>query len=113
MNMSCAPLLPLLLAALSFEAAATGLMSLEWTADGSFAKEVVVPAGQFAEACGKLPAGTRVAWRFEADTLLDFNIHFHEGEKITFPARQNGAAKADGTLDAASAQHYCWMWTNQ
>jgi hypothetical protein len=103
----------LLLAAPAFDAAAAELLPLKWSADGRFAAEVKVAAGKFVEACGKLPARTRVRWRFEAGVPMDFNIHFHEGEEVRFPARQEGVAKADGTLDAPSAQDYCWMWTNK
>lgn len=106
-------ILSLVLASASFSAAAADLVLLEWSADGSFSKEMTVPAGKFVEACGKLPAKTKVAWSFEAGGPTDFNIHFHEGKKVRFPAKKNSVSKANGTLDAKVEQDYCWMWTNK
>jgi hypothetical protein len=94
------------------DALAAGLVPIEWPADGRFAKELTVPAGKFAEACGKLPAGARVDWSFEAGAPMDFNIHFHEGKEVRFPAKASAIAKSAGTLDAQVEQDYCWMWTN-
>ena len=113
--MTCKNLLTLslLLGSVAFDAAAAELLPLEWSAEGRFATELKVAAGKFVEACGKLPAKARVRWRFEAGAPMDFNIHFHEGKAVRFPARQEGVAEANGTLDAPSAQDYCWMWTNK
>ena len=44
---------------------------------------------------------------------LDFNVHFHEGKKVLYPARQNQVARLSGTLNAQVEQDYCWMWTNK
>jgi hypothetical protein len=104
-----------LLCALAFplsDALAAGLVPIEWSAGGRFAKELTVPAGKFAEACGKLPAGAKVEWSFEAGAPMDFNIHFHEGKEVRFPAQAKAIAKSAGTLDAQGEQDYCWMWTN-
>ncbi|MGM9488035.1 hypothetical protein [Ideonella sp. YS5] len=94
-------------------AQAAGLVSIEWSADGRFAHELTVPGHKFAEACGKLPAGTRVDWTFEAGAPMDFNIHFHEGKEVRFAARQDGIAGSAGTLQAPVEQDYCWMWSNK
>ncbi len=108
-----------LLLALALSAAATTataakgeLIDLTWSSDGSSSREVRVLPGRFVEACGKLPAKAQVAWRFEAGAALDFNVHYHEGKDVRFPARQDAVAKASGVLDAPVAQDYCWMWTN-
>ena len=113
MNTPFARFLPITLAALAFDAAAADVLPLEWSADNSYAREVSVPAGKFVEACGKLPARAKVAWRFEAGGPLDFNVHFHEGKKVLYPARQNQVARLSGTLNAQVEQDYCWMWTNK
>jgi hypothetical protein len=72
-----------------------------------------VAPGKFAEVCGKLLRNDRVAWRFEASGPLDFNIHYHEGKAVRYPAREQAAAKSSGRLRAALDQDYCWMWTNR
>lgn len=100
------------LAALSAPAAAE-LVPIEWNAEGRFSKDVPVPPGKFVEACEKLAKGARIAWSFEAAAPVDFNIHYHEGKKVRFPARRNQVAKDAGTLVARRGQDYCWMWTNK
>jgi hypothetical protein len=101
------------LAFATFAASAPGLIALQWSADNTFFRELAVPAGTFVEACGKLPARAEVEWSFEAGRPLDFNIHFHEGERVHYPARQNQVASASGKLVAKVEQDYCWMWTNK
>lgn len=108
-----AAILPLALTLLPSGASATEGISLDWSADGSFDTALTIPAGKFVEACGKLPAKTKVSWRFEAGGPVDFNIHFHAGKQVIFPAQENQVARAGGTLDADSEQDYCWMWTNK
>lgn len=100
-------------ASCTWVAANPALVPIEWNASGHFAHQAEVPAGKFVEVCGRLPAGTKVQWRFDASGPLNFNIHFHEGEKVRYPAKQDGTARASGTLDAAASQDYCWMWTNK
>ena len=46
--------------------------------------------GKFVEICGKLPSGARVGWSFEAQEALDFNIHYHVGDKVEFTLVQAG-----------------------
>lgn len=103
--------LALVLAAPS--AMATDVVPIEWSLAGTFEREVSVPAGKFAEVCGRLAAHTSVDWNFDADAPLDFNVHYHEGKKVHVPAKQDGAQAADGLLKVAASQDYCWMWTNK
>lgn len=103
----------LLALAASSELFAAELVPIEWDAGGRFAKALAVPAGKLAEVCGKVPAGAKVQWQFDAGTALNFNIHFHDGPKVYYPVKQDGAAQASGTLDAQVEQDYCWMWTNK
>lgn len=88
------------------------LIDIAWSPGGSFGRDVRVAPSKFVEVCGRLPAGTAVAWRFESGARLDFNVHFHEGKDVRYPARQSKVAKATGTLDAPVDQDYCWMWMN-
>ena len=67
----------------------------------------------FVELCGKLRRGQTVVWRFDADGPLDFNIHYHEGDQVTSPAKEDAARSARGRLPIAVEQDYCWMWTNR
>jgi hypothetical protein len=86
---------------------------IAWDAAGSAAHEFRVAPGKFAEWCGKLHQGDKVQWRFESEAALNFNVHYHEGKEVRFPARQDGVARAEGSLQAALDQDFCWMWTNK
>jgi hypothetical protein len=92
---------------------ATELMSIEWTPAGVFKRELTVPAGKFAEVCGKVPAKSAVAWNFDADAPLDFNIHYHQGKKVEYPAKLAEVSKGSDTLKTDTEQDYCWMWSNK
>lgn len=89
------------------------VIDLEWTPVGAFERQVSVAPGKFAELCGAFAKGQSVKWNFEASSALDFNIHYHQGKDVIYPARANGAARSEGALDVDSAQEYCWMWTNK
>ena len=89
------------------------VVDLEWTPAGTFERRIGVAPGKFAELCGALANGQAVQWRFEAGAALDFNIHYHQGKDVTYPARASGAQRSEGTLAVDSAQEYCWMWTNK
>jgi hypothetical protein len=72
-----------------------------------------MPAGKFAELCGKLAPGAKVRWQFDAPAPLNFNIHYHEGKDVRYPARDDGVPRLQGVLTVASPQDHCWMWTNK
>jgi hypothetical protein len=101
-------------AAFAASAPATAQMvPITWDSAGRFTTDTSVPAGRFVEMCEQLSHGARVRWRYEAASPLDFNVHFHEGQSVSYPTQAQGAAHADGALQAARDQEYCWMWTNQ
>ena len=108
-------LVPCLAAALLGLPAFAGaeMVPVEWNAAGQFDKVLPVQAGKFVEACERLPRGVRVTWSFEAGAPLDFNIHYHEGKKVLFPARKDKVDQDAGTLATELEQDYCWMWTNK
>ena len=72
-----------------------------------------VASGKFSELCAKVGAGERVQWSFAADRPLDFNIHYHEGKDVHYPAKADGSKGSSGVLAVTQAQDYCWMWTNR
>jgi hypothetical protein len=95
------------------DAAIAQVVPVQWDAAGQFSKELPIAAGKFVEACEKLPKGARVAWSFEATSSVDFNIHYHEGKQVRFPAQKGQVAKDEGTLTTGLEHDYCWMWTNK
>lgn len=111
------PLKPALLCAAAVWGLASGaaqaeVIDLVWTPAGSYERQLSIAPGKFAELCGPLAKGQAVQWSYEAASTLDFNIHYHQGKDVVYPARAN-APRSEGTLAVAAAQDYCWMWTNE
>lgn len=95
------------------EAAQAEMVPVTWDPQGQFAKSVGVKPGKFVELCERLPAGAKVSWSFKADAALNFNLHFHEGNDVRYPVKQDQVTQAQGVFDAPGAQDYCWMWVNK
>jgi hypothetical protein len=89
------------------------LVPIVWDASGRYAGELSLPPGKFVELCEKLPTGAAVQWSFETAGPTNFNVHYHEGKEVRYPAKHDQVTKADGMLNAAIAQDYCWMWANK
>ena len=89
------------------------VVDIRWSGDGRFMHRGTIAAGKFVEVCGKLPAGLKVRWNFEAGAPLDFNVHFHVGKDVVFPSKLGAVATARDTLDTKIEQDYCWMWSNK
>lgn len=99
--------------ALMSAAAAAEVVDIDWSRSGRFERSLSVPSGKFAEVCGKLAQGTRVRWAFDADRPLEFNIHYHVGKDVVYPAKRDAVVKTSGELAVPLDQDYCWMWTNK
>jgi hypothetical protein len=103
-----------LCAAGSLHATETAVMSpIPWDSKGQFLEELQVPAQGVVEACEKLAAGAQVHWRYEANAPMDFNVYYYQGKNMTMPVRKDRTARADALFKAATAQEYCWMWSNK
>jgi hypothetical protein len=89
------------------------LVEIRWDAQGRFEHAALVAPGKFAEVCGKLARADAVAWSFESDQPLAFNIHYHQGKQVVTPEKRDAVSRADGRLEAALEQDYCWMWSNK
>ena len=94
-------------------AARAEVIDITWDAAGRFERQLTVAPGKFAEVCGKLNPPVDVQWQFTANVPLNFNIHYHEGKAVKFPAKQDGVAEGSGKLGVEIRQDYCWMWTNK
>jgi hypothetical protein len=92
--------------------AAQHIADIAWS-DGAYRHAVTLAPGRFFEACGKLDAGASVRWQFDAAAGLDFNIHYHQGKDVVYPAQLKAVARAADTLAVKLSQDYCWMWTNR
>ena len=99
-----------MLAALPLAAGAQAL--IEWKGEARDEKMHTIAPGKFAELCTRLGAGSEVQWAFTADAAVDFNIHYHVGDRVEYAAKTEGSRRAAGTTTASSPHDYCWMWTN-
>ena len=86
------------------------IVDVAWDSRGFFRAQLPIAKGKFKEACVDLKQGERVRWAFRADADTSFNIHYHEGEKVTYPAKKENIAVDEGVLDVTVTQGYCWMW---
>lgn len=89
------------------------LIEIEWDARQQFARSVDVAPGKFAEVCGRLAPPASVAWQFETAVPLNFNVHYHEGKEVRFPAKAEAQTRLEGVLEVTTGQDYCWMWSNK
>ncbi len=94
-------------------AAQAEIAEIRWDDQGRATQTFNVAPGKFAEYCGKLSKGQTVRWSFEAPAALDFNIHYHVGKDVEYPAKAKGVASQQGELKVALDQDYCWMWSNK
>jgi hypothetical protein len=69
--------------------------------------------GDIVEDCVKLKAGQSREFSWTSDAPVDFNIHWHEGEKVEYGAQLQKSWKGKGRFTAARDQDYCWMWTGR
>ena len=81
--------------------------------DGGKAREFShdLKPGGVAEECLRLPAGRSRAFEWSASAPVDFNIHYHQGEKVTYPVKANQQREGKGRFTASASEDYCWMWT--
>ena len=80
---------------------------------GHLEKEVSLAAEKIEEPCFTMAMGDRLMYSFEADTGLDFNIHYHENDSVSFPVSVKNREKEEGEFFATGSRQYCMMWTNQ
>ena len=106
---ACAAL-ALVLASASGHAA---IVDIQWSPDGRFEHKASVAPGKFVELCGKLALGSRVRWSFEGTAATNFNIHYHVGKDVVYPAKKDQVQREQGELRVEADQDYCWMWSNK
>ena len=97
---------------LATTAARAEVVEIVWDGSGSFQRAIEIEPGKFAEVCGRLGKGQEVAWSFKSGAPMNFNIHYHAGSSVVFPAKRDQTASLEGRLEAPTDQDYCWMWQN-
>jgi len=67
--------------------------------------------GDIAEDCVKMKAGQSREFDWTSDAAVDFNVHWHDGDKVYYPVQLNARWKGRGRFTADRDQDYCWMWS--
>ena len=80
-------------------------------ADDAKVFSVTLPPGDMHEECLTLAAGQTRGYSWKSDTPVDFNIHYHEAGKVSYPVKRDAMRGDGGTFVAKIAQDYCWMWS--
>lgn len=89
------------------------IIQIVWDGERQFSRQLELAPAKFVEVCGKLATDDAVAWQFDATGALNFNVHYHQGKEVRFPAKHDGVARLQGELNVDVDQDYCWMWTNK
>lgn len=67
--------------------------------------------GAIAEVAVELKPGQSVIYRWEAEGVVEFNVHAHHGERVTYYERLEQQA-ADGRFESRAEDVYSLMWEN-
>lgn len=86
------------------------LVEIAWSETGEYRAQLRLASKKFKELCVALKRGDRVEWSFNSPIDTSFNIHYHVGSDVSYPAKVDGIRAAQGTLEVAMDQGYCWLW---
>ena len=89
------------------------VVEINWNEQGHYTNVAVIEPAGFLEVCGPLHQGQVIDWSFQASAALDFNIHYHAGDEVVYPAKQEGKTELAAQLEVPLDQTFCWMWSNQ
>jgi hypothetical protein len=67
--------------------------------------------GKIHEECQRVEAGQSRRFSWKSDAPVDFNVHYHRGNDVTFPVKRDAMRGDGGTFTAKDGEDYCWMWT--
>ncbi|HZZ94421.1 MAG TPA: hypothetical protein VFE23_17800 [Usitatibacter sp.] len=81
------------------------------TSSSSSAVSTTLEPGKPVESCMGLAAGDKRRWYWKADGPVDFDIHFADGDKVTYALRRDRMRGDGGTFVARTAREYCWKWS--
>jgi hypothetical protein len=73
--------------------------------------EIELAAKKVHEECMDLTPGQNLLYRFEASGELDFNLHFHQGDKVTYLVKEKYSNYAS-SYEAEQENGFCLMWEN-
>ena len=62
------------------------------------------------EICPEMDEGQTLDFEFESNHDVEFNLHYHEGEKVNYPIKPQQLSSLDKAFKAPIKQTYCLMW---
>ncbi len=65
---------------------------------------------QIGEACPELKAGQVLQFEFKAKRTVEFNLHYHQGDKVSYPIERQELKTLKQSYTAPIDQTYCLMW---
>lgn len=85
------------------------------TNDGGKARAFVhdLKPGDIAEECLRHEAGRSRSFEWASDWPVDFDIHFHKGDQVSYPVKANKQREGKGRFTATTGEDYCWMWSTK
>jgi len=99
------------LLALAFAFAATAALGNPADKDGALVVKATIEPKKIHEACARMEAGEKRRYHWKSNVPVDFNIHYHRGNDISYPVKRSAMRGDGGTFTAKSGEDYCWMWT--
>jgi hypothetical protein len=73
--------------------------------------DVKLEAHAMHEECMTVDANDPRRWQWKADGPVDFNVHYHKGNDVSYPVKRDGMRGDGGVFVARTREGYCWMWT--
>lgn len=62
------------------------------------------------EICPEMETGQTLSFDFKSNHEVEFNLHYHEGEKVTYPIEPHKVTTLEQSYTAPMKQTYCLMW---
>jgi hypothetical protein len=91
----------------------TVALGLAFTAQAAEKKDrALVQPGKVHELCIPLDFGQKLEYGFVSRRAMNFNIHYHEGDKVSFPVAEHLSREKNEIFTAMADQTHCLMWTN-
>ena len=71
-----------------------------------------VGANRLHEECFPMKAGERLTFSFQSNEVIDFNIHYHNQNKVHYPLKIDRITELEKTVKVTENFDYCLMWKN-
>lgn len=71
-----------------------------------------IEPGKVHEVCMDMEFGERLTYAFQSSRAMNFNIHYHVGDNVSFPIEEHLTAGESDIFTAMGDHGYCMMWTN-